>query len=45
MLVFLEINDIHISYSQEELSDIFLEIASGNKGYAELLNWIITHLQ
>ena len=44
MLVFLELNDIQINYSQEELSNIFLEIASGNKGYEELLNWIITHL-
>lgn len=45
MLVFLELNDIQINYSQEELSNIFLEIAAGNKGYEELLNWIITHLQ
>lgn len=44
MLVFLELNDIQINYSQEELSNIFLEIAAGNKGYEELLNWIITHL-
>ena len=44
MLVFLELNEIQINYSQEELSNIFLEIASGNKGYEELLNWIITHL-
>ena len=28
MLVFLELNDIQINYSQEELSNIFLEIAS-----------------
>ena len=44
MLVFLELNDIHISYSQNELSSIFLEIAAGVKGYEELLNWIISHL-
>ncbi|MBQ8995869.1 MAG: type II toxin-antitoxin system death-on-curing family toxin [Oscillospiraceae bacterium] len=44
MLIFLELNDIHISYTQEELSTIFLEIASGYKGYEELLNWIISHL-
>ena len=33
MLVFLELNDVHISYTQEELATIFLEIASGKKGY------------
>ncbi|MBR4461081.1 MAG: type II toxin-antitoxin system death-on-curing family toxin [Erysipelotrichaceae bacterium] len=44
MLVFLELNGIHVSYSQEELSDIFLDIASGKKGYDELLAWIVTHL-
>ena len=44
MLVFLELNNIHIGYSQEELSGIFLDIASGNKGYDELLVWIVTHL-
>ena len=45
MLVFLELNDIHIQYSQDELSNIFLKIASGDKSYEDLLNWIITHLQ
>ena len=44
MLVFLELNNIHIGYSQEELSGIFLDIASGNKGYDELRVWIVTHL-
>ena len=44
MLVFLELNNIHISYTQEELSSIFLEIASGKKGHDELLIWIVTHL-
>ena len=44
MLVFLELNDIHISYFQEELSNMFLSIASNEKGYEELLNWIITHI-
>ena len=44
IFVFLELNNIHIGYSQEELSGIFLDIASGNKGYDELLVWIVTHL-
>ena len=45
MLVFLELNDIHINYTQDELSGIFLEIAFGNKGYEDLLSWIVTHLE
>ena len=45
MLVFLDLNNIHIGYSQQELSDIFLDIASGKKGYDELLAWIVTHLE
>jgi len=45
MLVFLELNNIHIKYSQDELSNIFLDIASGKKGYDELLVWIVTHLE
>ena len=45
MLVFLELNDIQINYSQEELSNIFLEIASGNKEYKDLLSWIVTHIK
>ncbi len=44
MLVFLEINGIHPDYSQDDLSGIFLDIASGTKGYEDLLNWIINHL-
>ena len=43
MLVFLELNNIYIRYSQNELSDIFLDIASGKKGYDELLIWIVSH--
>lgn len=45
MLVFLELNNIHIHYSQDELSNVFLEIASGDKGYEDLLSWIVTHLE
>ena len=44
MLVFLELNDVHVQYSQNELSNMFLEIASGDKGYGDLLGWIIIHL-
>jgi len=44
MLVFLALNNIEIEYTQKELIDLFLSIASGNKGYQDTLNWIILHL-
>ena len=43
MLLFLSINGIHLNYSQEELSSIFLDIAADTKGYEELFSWVITH--
>ena len=43
MLVFLALNKIELEYTQKELSDIILEIASGNKGFDELCQWVITH--
>ncbi len=43
MLVFLKINDIHLSYTQLELSNLFLEIAKGNISQVDLTNWIIAH--
>ena len=44
MLVFLALNNVNLNYTQKELADIYLAIASGSKGYEELLSWIITHL-
>ena len=43
MLVFLALNRRELEYTQKELSDIILEIAAGNKEYADLLQWIIEH--
>ncbi len=43
MLVFLALNDIELTYSQNELSDFFLKIAAGDYGFDELLQWIKTH--
>ncbi len=40
MLVFLAINGIELYYTQEELIDIILEIASGRAKAADLLEWI-----
>ena len=45
MLVFLALNGIRLSYSQNELSGVILGVASGNLKYEELLQWIIQHQQ
>lgn len=43
MLVFLALNGIVLEYEQDELSDIFLQIAAGERGFEDLLGWIIQH--
>ena len=43
MLVFLALNGIELNYSQEELYEIILAIAAGNKEYEDLLRWIFDH--
>jgi len=43
MLVFLALNGIKLEYEQDELSDIFLQIAAGERGFEDLLGWIIRH--
>ena len=44
MLVFLAINDTELTYTQEELTNIILGVASGKIDYEDLLNWIKTHI-
>lgn len=43
MLVFLAINGFELSYTQRELSDVILALASGDVGEKEILQWIIKH--
>lgn len=43
MLVFLALNGIFLSYTQDELSSVFLKIAAGEIDYDELLQWVIDH--
>ena len=43
MLVFLALNGYELSYSQKELCDIILALASGDIGEKEILQWIIEH--
>ena len=43
MLVFLALNKIELDYTQDELSDAFLRIATGEISQDDLLQWIIIH--
>ena len=43
MLVFLSVNGLELSYTQQELSDIILQVAAGEKGYDDLLMWLLAH--
>ncbi len=43
MLVFLALNGINLNYTQDELVDITLRLASGETGYEDLWQWICSH--
>lgn len=43
MLLFLYFNNIELQYTQKELSEFILQIASGTKNYENLLNWVNEH--
>ena len=43
MLVFLALNGIQLDFTQEELIQIFLDLASSHSGYNTLLVWIRSH--
>ncbi len=45
MLVFLELNEIEIEYTQEELIELFLGLANNKKTYTDVLSWIVRHLK
>lgn len=45
MLVFLSLNGYELSYSQQELSSIILDLAAGRNGAEDILLWILAHLQ
>jgi len=44
MLVVLALNNIPLNYTQTELSDIFLSVASGESGFDELHDWVLSHI-
>lgn len=43
MLVFLALNGIELSYTQEELSNTFLKVAADEYGFFDILKWILAH--
>lgn len=43
MLVFLALNGIVLQYTQQELSDVILQVAAGEKEYDDLLDWLLSH--
>lgn len=43
MLVFLALNGIELSYTQEELSDMVLNVAAGDSSFEDMVKWIIEH--
>ena len=43
MLVFLALNGYELLYTQQELSDTILALASGKIGVEDILRWIISH--
>ena len=45
MLVFLEINQLSLSYEDEEFISTILQTASGMLDYNGLLNWVKEHLE
>jgi death-on-curing protein len=44
MIIFLAINGIELSYSQDELVGIILDVASGKSDSNMVLDWILSHL-
>lgn len=43
MMTFLEVNGIHLECTDEEVAETGLAVASGEKSYEELLEWVEGH--
>lgn len=43
MLIFLALNGIELEYTQEELSNMVLEIATGNSQFEDMVKWVVEH--
>lgn len=43
MLMFLMLNKIELVYSQQELIDVILAVASGKSNLDDLVQWVLEH--
>ncbi len=43
MLVFLAINGYELEYTQDELSNLILDVASDEADYEDILQWLLEH--
>ena len=43
MLLFLSLNGIELEYTQNELSDMILDVAADNLRFEDMVKWIIKH--
>ena len=43
MLVYLKVNGVTLTYTQEELQDIFLGLAASEVTFDDLVSWIMNH--
>lgn len=43
MLMFLSLNGIELEYTQEELSDLILNVAAGKLQFEDMVKWVIKH--
>ena len=43
MLCFLQINDVNIKYSNEEIINVGLSVACGKTNYQQLVDWVNNH--
>ncbi len=43
MLVFLALNGHELEYTQNELSDLILDVADSKKNFEDILQWILRH--
>lgn len=43
MLLFLQVNQIELTYEQDDLIQVIQNVAAGKYGFDDLLRWIIDH--
>ena len=45
MLIFLKLNGVNLTYSDDELIRLILDVASGSADCKDLSDWLIEHIQ